>query len=154
MVWSARCAWVLCLATASCAAARRPYDPAGASPTLLPPDLSIQQVFKTDDEAAKGACAWLWKSEPKAERFEYRGFIIRDAEGIKATVPVTEGRASRCLRPPDPPGVVVNGFYHSHRMNNDFSNQDRTYGFEIARYLCAPNKLVKKLTPEGTVIVK
>ena len=48
----------------------------------------------------------------------------------------------------------MEGWYHSHRRSEEFSWLDRSHGFEIVRYLCTPLGLVKKLTPEGTVIVK
>src|SRR5262245_26921191 len=75
--------WCLCLVVAGCTAARRNREPAGMGPSLLPPDLTIRQLFQTEDEAAKGACTWLWKNEPKAQRYEYCGFIVRDHEGVK-----------------------------------------------------------------------
>lgn len=141
-------------AMASCASERRAREPAGTGPSLLPPDRSIQQVFKSDDEAAKAACTWLWRNEPKAKRFEYCGFIVRDSEGIKATLPETTRREGQCNRPDDPPGVTVDGWYHSHRWTSDFSWWDKQHGLAIGLYLCAPGELVKKLTSEGTVIVK
>jgi len=147
--------WVLCLATASCAASRHDWEPAGTGTSLQSRDRSLEQVFRTDDEAAKAACRWLWENEPKAREFEYCGFILLAPDGYKATVPMTRREQSRCPRPSQgPPGETVAGWYHSHRVLNEFSPTDRSHGLAIALYLCAPNELVKKLTPEGTVIVK
>lgn len=58
--------WVLCLTLARCAAARPEREPAGQGPSLLPRDESIEQLFQTEDEAAKNACAWFWRIEPEA----------------------------------------------------------------------------------------
>lgn len=146
-------AWFLCLVMASCATPGRDREPAGTDPSLFPDDRSIEQVFQTDDEAAKAACEWLRRNEPKAQDFEYCGFILRVSEGFRATVPMTTREPSRCPRPvPGPPGEA--GWYHSHRDTNEFSWVDKSYGFVIATYLCAPDRLVRKLTPEGTVILK
>jgi len=64
------------------------------------------------------------------------------------------GRSSQCNRPADPPGVIVKGWYHSHRLSEEFSSIDKQHGLEVALYPVRPSGLVKKLTPEGTVIVK
>lgn len=109
----------------------------------------------TDDEAAKAACRWLRNNEPKAERWEYCGFILAVSGGYKATVPMTKRQRTRCPRPTTgPPGETVEGWYHSHLDTNEFSEKDKSYGFAIATYLCAPDRLVRKHTREGTVIVK
>src|SRR5256885_11119908 len=68
--------WALCLTAASCAASRHEWEPAGSGASLLPRDQSLEQVFQTDDEAAKAACDWLRNNEPKARDFEYCGFIL------------------------------------------------------------------------------
>jgi len=148
-------AYGLCLIAFGCAAGRRDRERAGTAPSLLPADHSIEQVFGSDDEAAKAACAWLWKNEPKALQFEYCGYIFRLEAGFTASVPETVREATQCPRPmPGPPGATVAGWYHSHRITSDFSGPDKSHGLAIATYLCAPTGLVKKLTPEGTVIVK
>lgn len=148
------CVWLMGLLCAGCAPGRTAgRERAGTGLSLLPPDRSLEQVFKTDDEAAKAACAWLWKNELKAQEFEYCGFILLEAGGYKATVPMTIHEPTRCPRPtPGPPGET--GWYHSHRAGTEFSGPDKSHGFAIATYLCAPNRMVKKLTPEGTVIVR
>lgn len=145
----------MCLIAIGCAQAWHEREPAGAARSLLPPDLSIEQVFVTDDEAAKAACAWLWRNEPKALQFEYCGFVFRVEGGFTVSVPVTIREATKCPRPVlGPPGATVAGWYHSHRITGEFSGPDKSHGFAIATYLCAPSGLVKKLTAEGTVIVK
>lgn len=66
---------------------------------------------------------------------------------------MTMRKPTECSRPvPVPLGAT--GWYHSHRIRNEFSSKDKSHGFAIAAYLCAPDRLTRKLTPEGTVIVK
>jgi len=145
-------AGVLCLLMVSCATSRREWELAGSSASR---ELFTHQVFNTDDDAAKAACAWLRNNEPKSERFEYCGFIVHTTEGYRATVPMTIREPTRCPRPVSgAPEETVAGWYHSHLVTNEFSTTDKSHGFAVASYLCAPNRLVKKLTPEGTVIVK
>jgi hypothetical protein len=143
----------MCLATVSCAASRYEWEPAGSGASFLPRDQSIEQVFKSDDEAAKTACMWLWKNEPKAQQFEYCGHILRDPGGFRVTVPMTMREPARCPRPLPGPETAT-GWYHSHRRSVEFSGPDQSHGFTIANYLCAPDRSVRKLTPEGTVIVR
>jgi len=122
-------------------------------------DLGV--VFNTEDEAALAACAYLWKTEPRTVKWEFCGVIYRDSEGIKAGLPETNRLATYCRRPLEPPGSEEMAGYHNHRQSSDFSPEDRTYGatepgyaIPLARYLCVPNGLVLRMTPEGTVIVK
>lgn len=122
-------------------------------------DLGV--VFKTEDEAALAACAYLWRNEPRATAIEYCGVIYRDSEGIKAGLPETDRNPTDCLRPLEPPGTEAMAGYHNHRQSSDFSSKDRKYGatepgyaIPLARYLCALNRLVVRMTREGSVIVK
>ena len=122
-------------------------------------DLGI--VFNTEDEAALAACAYLWRTEPQAVRWEFCGVIYRDSDGIKAGLPETDRQATNCRRPLKPPGTEEMAGYHNHRQSSDFSPEDRKYGeaqpgyaIPLARYLCVPNGLVLRMTHEGTVIVK
>ena len=142
----------LCLLTAVCATSRREWELAGSGAAR---EMLNQQVFNTCDEAATAACTWLRNNEPNAQRFEYCGFVVVAAGGYRATVPMTIREPTRCPRPASgTPGETVAGWYHGHLVTNDFSVTDKSHGVAIASYLCAPNGLVKKLTPEGTVIVK
>jgi hypothetical protein len=118
-------------------------------------------IFKTEDAAALAACDYLWKNEPRATKFEYCGVIYRDPEGLKAGLPETDRQPTDCRRPLEPSGTEAKAGYHNHRQSSDFSSKDRMYGATepgyatpLARYLCAPNGLVLRMTPEGTVIVK
>jgi hypothetical protein len=115
-------------------------------------DLGV--TFKTVDEAALAGCAYLWAHEPQAIRFEYCGAIYRDGEGIKAGLPETDNKPTGCYRPQDPPGAVPEAGYHNHRQSEDFSFDDRKNATLLGMYLCTPIGLVKRRTPEGTVIVK
>jgi hypothetical protein len=130
--------------------------PAALSPrTAAKPtrgDLGI--AFKTVDEAALAGCAYLWKHEPRATRFEYCGAIYRDREGIKAGLPETYNNPTGCSRPLDPPGTVSEAGFHNHRQSEEFSYDDRVNSTLLGMYLCTPIGLVKRRTPEGTVIVK
>lgn len=128
-------------------------------PEITRGDLGI--IFKTEDEAALAACAHVWKSEPRAVEIEFCGVIYRDSEGIKAGLPVTYGRPTNCRRPVEPPGTEAKAGYHNHRVSSIFSIPDREYGAAdpayatpLARYLCAPNQQVLRMTPEGMVTVK
>lgn len=115
-------------------------------------DLGI--TFKTVDEAALAGCAYLWKHEPQATRFEYCGAIYRDREGIKAGLPETYNNPTGCTRPLAPPGTAPEAGFHNHRQSEEFSYDDRKNPTLLGMYLCTPIGLVKRRTPEGTVIVK
>lgn len=110
-------------------------------------------TFKTDDQAAVAACAYLWKSEPKATRREFCGVIYRDSDGIKAGLPEIADE-TYCIGPLPPPGTTPEAGYHNHTRRSDFSWYDRKYATALGRYLCAPNGLVMKLVGERTVVVK
>jgi hypothetical protein len=130
--------------------------PAGPSPGIAMNttrgDLGV--TFKTADEAALAGCAYLWAHEPQATRVEYCGAIYRDSEGIRAGLPETNNKATGCFRPLDPPGTIAEAGYHNHRQSEDFSFDDRKNTTVLGMYLCTPIGLVKRRTPEGTVIVK
>jgi hypothetical protein len=111
-------------------------------------------AFRTADEAALAGCAYLWAHEPRATRVEYCGAIYRDSEGIKAGLPETNNKPTGCFRPLDPPGTIAEAGYHNHRQSEDFSREDRRNTTLLGMYLCTPLGLVKRRTPEGTVIVK
>jgi len=111
-------------------------------------------IFKTVDEAARAACEYVWKNHPRATRIEYCGVIFRDAEGIKAGLPETNDLPGRCYRPLEPEGTTAEAGYHNHKQTDDFSAEDKSIVTELSLYLCTPEGLVKRLTPEGTVIVK
>ena len=117
----------------------------------------LEGTFKTVDEAALAGCNYIWKHEPTALQYEFCGTIYRSAEGIKATLPGTNGDATHCRPPPAPGGTTSEGFLHSDLQGGDFSGPDREIGralSPLAIYLCTPGGLVKKMTPEGMVIVK
>lgn len=115
-------------------------------------DLGI--VFKTVDEAALSGCAYIWKNEPRATRYEYCGVIYRDAEGIKAGLPETSDMQGYCKGPSEPPGTDPQAGYHNHHDRGDFSRDDRKRVTGLTRYLCTPSGLVMRMTPKGLVIVK
>ena len=111
-------------------------------------------IFKTVDEAARAACEYVWKYHPRASRVEYCGVIYRDAEGIKAGLPETNDLSGHCFIPIEPEGATAEAGYHNHKQTEDFSARDKKSDTTLALYLCTPEGVVKRLTPEGTVIVK
>lgn len=124
----------------------------GVATNVTRGDLGV--TFQTVDEAALAGCAYLWAHEPQATRVEYCGAIYRDSEGIKAGLPETNNKATGCYRPLDPPGAIPEAGYHNHRQSEDLSPEDRKNSTLLGMYLCTPIGLVKRRTPEGTVIVK
>jgi len=82
--------------------------------------------------------------------------IFRDDEGIKAGLPVPLNPTIRtCRRPRPPEGAKAMADYHSHVDTSEFSEFDMTRRFDmLAHYLCAPNGLVRKMTREGSVILR
>lgn len=91
-------AWVVVLA--SCAEAPRSLRPdVVAKPTRG----RLGIIFKTVDEAAVGACNYIWRNEPRATEREFCGVIYRDSEGIKAGLPEM-AEATYCKMPLVPPG--------------------------------------------------
>jgi len=125
-----------------------------AEPRRKPTPGHLGIIFKTVDEAAKAACAYVWKHEHRATRIEFCGVIYRDAEGIKAGLPVTNDEAGRCTGPFEPEGTEAEASYHNHKETEEFSFHDRTNPTLLSMYLCTPSGLVKRRTPDGTVIVK
>jgi len=111
-------------------------------------------IFRSADEAAVAACAWVWKNKPDATRWEYCGVIFRDAEGIKAGLPETYESASYCKGPQEPEGAIAEAGYHNHLWTEEFSGEDRNLAGELARYLCTPGRHVKKMTSRGTEVIR
>jgi hypothetical protein len=110
------------------------------------------------DEAAKAACKLIWDHEPMAQRYEYCGTLYLDGAAIGIGRPETNRKATGCW-PSDPPeGTILLGRYHSHRVNAEPSNEDRTLAARyptLGHYLCAPSGVVRRFSQEeGTVIVK
>jgi len=145
-----RCSWLVPIILCCSGPWVKPQPPVG--PKITTGHLGI--IFKTVDEAALAACAYVRKNKPMATEYEYCGVIYRDVEGIKAGLPMTDEKATRCERPLEPPGTTPEAGYHNHLQTSEFSSYDRRLITPLALYLCTPSGLVKKRTPEGTVIVK
>jgi hypothetical protein len=150
----------LCIASACKAPAtttRRPgiavLDTKDAVRVLTPGDLG--RTFETTDEAAVAVCNWLWQNEPNAKHWEFCGVIFRDAQGLKAGLPVTGRRSGRCTLPFEPENATTEGTYHSHLATNEFSVIDLQTSWKVAHYLCAPDGTVLKYqVGRGTERVK
>lgn len=118
--------------------------------------------YRELDEAAKGACKYIWDYEPDAQRFEFCGLLYRDGDGIRVGLPLTRGLIAECWPPEEPPkNTIFLGKYHNHRLTPEPSDKDmrraRKYPNHpnLGHYLCSPSGIVRRFSAtEGTVIVR
>jgi hypothetical protein len=92
-----------------------------------------------------------------ALEYEFCGAIYRVTDGFKATLPGTIRDTNHCRPPPVPEGTVREAVLHSHLQGESFSTPDREIGRQLSSlvlYLCTPTGLVKRMTPEGMMIVR
>jgi hypothetical protein len=111
------------------------------------------------DEAAKGACQYIWDHEPDAQRFEFCGLLYEQKGAVRAGLPITSRLVAQCWPPPEPPeNTSLLGRYHSHRWTPEPSPEDSKKAAKepaLGHYLCAPSHIVRRFsTAEGTVIVR
>ena len=141
------------MAFAACASAPQAKAPGGAR-------VDIGITFEDLNEAAKAACQWIWDHEPKAQKWEYCGALYEGEDGIRVTIPITM-YGGTCGSPAGPPhapeGTLLLGKYHSHRFEPEPSGGDLRIAKKypsLGLFLCAPSRIVRRFSTEGTVIVK